>query len=426
MDKENNNLEVQEGGTLLSKLPGMLRIAGAGALVLATITFLVQSLDFESPLSRILNFAYLLLAVFGLGIICKSLIKELKSAKIGMSLGIGMVPVIALQVGAVIYATVANLTKIYPKYLAYNGFENNFQIIIAGVGIILFAGLTVLAIKTISNFNEKPFSKFYLVGLFTLLLPFRGNLSSLILAGIVLSICIWQERAYFQKNLAYQTIEAGYLRLMLFVPALIILLRNLVLYAEGNISLSLVFAALALIFGLVTSHLKPEYFVRSKFVAIICTIIAWVLLVTELDQTVLADYRFYVAYLPAIIYCFNLQTRFTHGKDFFGTLANCCFVVMVISQQTINGGLLDTSLALALSIIGATYAWTVKDKFSLFVTVSTFVCLLLTYWDLVLRLYELNPWMFMGAAGIVTILIASYLEKNLDRVKQVLGMFKAK
>lgn len=420
------NLEVSENGGFLSKLPGMLRIAGAGALVLATLTFLVQGLDFESPLNRILNFAYLLFAVFGLGLVCKLLIQEIKGTKISMSLGLGMVPVIALQLGAVIYASVVAVTKVYPKYLAYGGFENNSQIILALSGIVIFAGLTIFAIKSISSFNEKPFSRYYLLGLLALMLPLRGNLYTLILAGVILLICTLQERAYFQKNLDYQTKEAAYLRFLLFVPALIILLRNVVLYAEGNLSLSLVFAGLAVIFGLVTSHIRADYYVRSKLVAIFCVLTSWVLLISELDQTILADYRYYVAYLPAILYCFNLQIRFPSGKVFLNYLANIGFVLMIVGQQSVNGGILDTSTALALCILGTGYAWTAKDKLTLFVSGFTLICLLTNYWDLVFRLYKLNPWMFMGVAGIATILLASYLEKHLEKVKGLLEIFKVK
>lgn len=210
----------------------ILRFVGAATMIASMSLLLLKGWHDGDDIYRYLKLLGLtgLLAVGGFSL--SYLLKEQKGARLFFSLGIVSVPANFGILGALIFSLVPKFGPVtaYPDF-AYWVVSDVSSVAMVGLGaLFVLLPVTILGFKILAKDSAKLLTLSYL-GLNTLLLlPFRDSL----LVGVMLAIALIApaivSRISLSKDATLHSIRGKYSMAVLFIPAAILLVRNLYLY----------------------------------------------------------------------------------------------------------------------------------------------------------------------------------------------------
>ena len=210
----------------------ILRIVGAATMIASMSLLLLKGWHNGDDIYRYLKLLGLtgLLAVGGFSL--SYLLKEQKGARLFFSLGIVSVPANFGILGALIYSLVPKIgpATAYPDF-AYWVVSDVSSVVMVSLGaMFVLLPVTILGFKILAKESTKLLTLSYL-GLNTLLLlPFRDSLLVGILLAVSLIVPAIVSRISLAKDATLHSIRGKYSIAVLFIPAVILLVRNLYLY----------------------------------------------------------------------------------------------------------------------------------------------------------------------------------------------------
>ncbi len=219
---------IQEFATIAE----VLRILGAITMVASMCLLLLKGWHNGDDIYRYLKLLGMtgLLAVGGFSL--SYLLKEQKGARLFFSLGIVSVPANFGILGALIYSLVPKIgpTTAYPDF-AYWVVSDVSSVVMVGLGaMFVLLPVTILGFKILARNSAKLLTLSYL-GLNTLLLlPFRDSLLVGAMLAVALVVPAIVSRTVMAKDVTLHSVRGKYSLAVLFIPAMILLVRNLYLY----------------------------------------------------------------------------------------------------------------------------------------------------------------------------------------------------
>jgi len=219
-----------------ASLSTILRIFGAATVIAAMSLFLMQSWDMGDDINRyfLLLGQTLLLSVGGFGL--SFILKENKGARVFFGLGLLSVTVNMTTLGAILYSTLSfggTATGI-PEFAQWSASGIGSVIPAIGASIIMLP-IVFFSFMIFARNSAKLLSVLFLVSNALLLIPLRDSIlvSMVVIIGVFMPIVVLAKN--MQKDRLLRTFEGYFAMMTVFVPSVIIIVRNVWFYQVDEI-----------------------------------------------------------------------------------------------------------------------------------------------------------------------------------------------
>ena len=416
---------------LAGRLPTLLRILGAGALVVAMYSYLAKGWESGNDVLRYLLMLGHTGVLAALGLASGHWLKESKGARLLLTLALVSVPANFAILGAFIFSqTGAADAGSYPHYVAWTVDSLNTALLTGGGAMLVLVPVTLLGFTVLARDMSKRLSLLFLLGNATLLLPLRDPqlIGALVLMLTFFTIVLNRRTAL--NHTAARTLEGVTALGLQFLPLAILSGRSLWLYSVDQYLLTVLFVTLFVILRQISLQLEPNSKVRSLLdaLSLFPAVSVAPLLSDALHTTRLLPEQlvFPLGALACTAMVYDISRRSLNGAGFYRRLA----VAGLLLSMTINLLLFsDAVSALACLLLGLVLIWQGyrMQQRSLFGggillalagTVQQFIELV--------QHFDLGNWAVLALAGIASILVASTIESRGGSIKSRITDWKSR
>jgi hypothetical protein len=229
-----DTVDVANESALMKKLPGLLRILGTTALLVAMYSFLVKGWHSGSDVFRYLLMLGHTGAMAAIGLASGHWLREGKGARLLLTLALVSVPANFAILGAFIYSRVpATAAQHYPDYVHWSVDSLSTALMITGGALLVLLPVILVGFRALSRSMSRKLAVLYLISNATLLIPLREpHLVGAMVIGLGLSVLI-SSRIAAQQNISAQTREGGMALALQYIPMLVLLSRSFWRYRGG-------------------------------------------------------------------------------------------------------------------------------------------------------------------------------------------------
>ena len=222
----------------------VMRIVGAIIMMASMTTLLFKGWHDGDDMHRYLKLLSFtgLLSIFGLAL--SYIVKEQKGARVFFWLGHLSVPINFGILGALLYSVMpeSGVAANYPGFAKWIIADFSSIVIMMLGGLVILIPVSLLGFKILNRSEARLFTLTFIGLNGLLLLPFRSSLIVGIILAVAMLVPFFIVRSVTDKPSYIASIQAKLGIAMLFVPALILLARNLYLYQLDSF-LALIFHA---------------------------------------------------------------------------------------------------------------------------------------------------------------------------------------
>lgn len=415
----------------MKKLPALLRILGAAALVIAMYSFLAKGWQNGNDVFRY----FLMLANTGalaaIGIASGHWLKESKGARLLLTLALVSVPANFAILGAFIFSQTAALDmSTYPQYVAWSVDSLEIALMTSAAAMLVLLPVVKLGFTVLARSMSKNLSLLFVLSNAVLLLPLRDpqliGLMTLALTGCTLFL----SRRTAKGHAAAKTNEGVTALALQLLPLAVLTGRSLWLYSIDLFLLTAMSAILFLIIRQISLYLEQDS-KASNFMDMLSLIPAaftGICFSANLyDASVLSD----SLVLPlgsfvtaALIY--EIANRNQKRAGQFHRIAVSVVLLCCIPNLFHFGDLLAALACLLIGLVMALRGYKTQ-RLSLFG--SGIILMLSGMTQQIIKLvhyFDLGSWASLAILGIAAIVIASVMESQGGKLKPSLEIWKGK
>jgi hypothetical protein len=416
---------------LMQKLPALLRLLGAAALLIAMYSFLTKGWQNGNDLFRYLLMLGHTAALAVIGLASGHWLKESKGARLLLTLALASVPANFAILGAFIFSQTAAVDAYqYPHYVAWSVDTLQTALFTSGAAMLLLVPLTLLGFTVLARSISKKLFLLFLLSNTVLLLPLRDpqlvGLLTLALTGCIL---------YFSRKVAHgyaaaKTGEGVTALAMQLLPLAVLTVRSLWLYSIDFFLLSAMSITLFLVLRQISLYLEQDSNVRGfmdvlSFVPATATGIWFGAMLHDSSLIPAALVLPSAGFVTATLIYDIAQRNWRHG-DMYRRIAVACLLFSSI-LNLINFDNLFAAMACIVTGLMSLFRGYKMQQRSLF---SGGIILILTgtahqFYQLVLH-FDLGSWATLAILGITAIVIASVMESQGGKFKPLLNSWKEK
>jgi hypothetical protein len=238
-----------EPASRLEGLSRLLRGVGAVALLAAASSFLLQHWESGGDVWRY----YALLAHTGLlgalGFAWGLRANDARGARTFLALAAGLVPAHFCILGGLVYSqlSVDPLAVGVARYATWVAPDAATALLAVALTLATLGVVTAVAFVALARARAALLGAAYLVGNALLLVPTRDPSSMAALVGVQLAALAAIELVVARREPRLRTLEGGFVRVMLWAPATLMLLRSLLHYDLSALLCAVASAAVALL-----------------------------------------------------------------------------------------------------------------------------------------------------------------------------------
>jgi len=412
----------------MSKLPGLLRIIGTAALLIAMYSFLLKGWSGGNDVIR-----YLLmlghtgvLAIIGLA--SSHWLKENKGARLLLTLALVSIPANFAILGAFIFSK-AGLESLvqYPDYVAWTVDSLQTAFLTSGGALIVLLPITLLGFTVLARSMSKRLTLLFLFSNAALLIPTRDPLLvGLIVLGLAVIGVLFTRQS--SKQVAAKTREGLIALGLQTLPLAVLIGRTLWLYSIDLFLFSIMTITIYIILRQVSAYLDKKSAWRNvlDMLSLFPALIMIPLMVTSLVD---ANFSITALILPisalvsaAMIY--DIARKNIQYALHYRWIAAIVLAIGVVLNMFVETG----TLAAFISIIAGLGLFVLgyKNRQRGFF-INGFILMII---GVVQQLYELvhhfdlGSWASMAVIGILTIVVASVIESKGGKIQQRFSLLK--
>ena len=429
--EENNNSPRLSSADLMQKLPNLLRLLGAAAVVIAMYSFLAKGWQSGND-----TFRYLMMlghsgVLAAIGLASGHWLKEGKGARLLLSLALVSVPANFAILGAFVFSQsdIAQSMN-YPSYMAWSVDSMQTALITSAGALLVLTPIIYLGFLVLARSMATKLSLLFLMSNAALLIPMREPymIGMLVLALGVLTLFLTSRVAKGQSSAKTQ--EGVTALALQFLPLAVLLGRSLWLYAADLF----LFAVLAATLFLALRQLSPQFEPKSKLRGVLDMLstlsalsVGFWLSAALFDSHLLPDaIVFPLSSLASAAMLIELATRSTGNTRFYHRLAITVLALGLLANLIMFNNLLAALSSIIIGMLISLYGYKHQQR-SLFS--GGLVMLLLGLSQQIyqaLHLFDLGSWASLALLGIASIVIASTLESKGGKFKPRLIALKQK
>lgn len=196
------------------RLSSWLRALGAASFVGAGASFLVEGWTDPGVLKRQVLWALGTLILTICGIVAIRRYRDATSARVFLGLAAATIPAHFAQVGASLWA------------LRFEGIGTLAEVLVAGGILVALAAPLALGVSALVRKHARLLVALMFATGCPLLLPIRDGDVIALFAVLEIALCLTMEATIFRRSALFRSVEGICARMLLFVPCLILLVRN--------------------------------------------------------------------------------------------------------------------------------------------------------------------------------------------------------
>ena len=415
---------------LVRRLPALLRILGAGALVVAMYSYLAKGWENGNDVFRYLLMLGHTGVLIAVGLASGHWLKESKGARLLLTLALVSVPANFAILGAFIFSqTGGTHLGDYPQYVAWTVDSLNTALVTAGGAMLVLVPVTLLGFRVLARGMSRRLSLLFLLGNAALLLPLRDPqlIGALVLALTFCTILVNRRAAL--NHTAARTLEGITALGLQFLPLAILTGRSLWLYSVDMLLLTVLFVTLFVVLRQASLQLEPNSRLRSLLdaLSLIPAVSVALLLSDALHATRLLPEQlvFPLGALAAAAMVYDISARSLNGASFYRRFAVSGLLLSMIINLALFS---DATAALACIVLGLALVWYGYrlQQLSLFGggVLLTLAGVLQQFVELIQQ-FDLGNWAVLALAGMASILVASTIESRGGNIKSQIMAWKA-
>ncbi|WOO40182.1 hypothetical protein [Rubellicoccus peritrichatus] len=396
----------------------VLRWIGASILGIAAICFLIGGWANASDLHRTYGFLGFTALLTAAGVFCTYRWRDDKGARTFMAIATAFLPANFAQVGGLIYAKVKApvLHEGLRDHFSFGVLNTQDLVIVGLISLIVLAPIAFLGFSALARSGAKKMTALFILGNAALLLPWR---SANLIAGLGFALCailVYADRKWFAKVTALQTWDGIAMRTLLFAPAGLFIVRNLVMHGPTLSLVGLIFGLLSALFFLGIPRCLPgkQSASASQLAAHAFSFAAWSCLVFEFfaPDSIFNGLPLSLLFLPWCILVFSLsfigagRGAFTRGMVSIVASGTCWADIANLGGY----GPSITCILVAVALILA--AFVLEEKVILASGLGALGVGIAYHLHFAMMLVQTNLWLSLAAAGMVVILASSFLERH--------------
>lgn len=416
---------------LMKNLPAILRILGAGAVLVAMYSFLVRGWDTGNDVFRY----FLMLGHTGtlaaIGLASGHWLKESKGARLLLTLSLVSIPANFAILGAFIFSQTTGIdVSAYPQYVAWSVDSLNSALVISGVALLVLIPVTLLGFTVLARSMSKKLSILYLLSNAALLFPLRDpqliGLMVMVLAVIVIAL----SRKTSTHNTAAKTNEGIIALGLQLLPLAVLMGRSLWLYSIDLFLLTVLAITLFFILRQISLYLDPNSKIRSVLdsLSVVPAISTSFLLAEALQVMTSFPYEvlFPVCALSSMAMVYDISCRSQYRSDMYRRIAVVGLVISLGINLFANTNPVVSLLTLIIGVGVSLFGCKVQQR-SVFSggIVLMLLGIVQQFYDLV-RHFDLGSWAGLAVLGVVSIIIASVMESQGGNIKPRFVAWKTK
>lgn len=402
---------------LMKRLPALLRIVGAGALVVAMYSFLVRGWQSGNDVSRYLMMLGHTGLLAAIGLASGHWLKEGKGARLLLTLALVSVPANLAILGAFIFSqTTAIDIAGYPHYVAWTVNSLPTALATTAGALLVLVPVTLLGFTVLARSMSRQLSVLFLVSNLALLLPLRDPQSIAVLVSLLTFGVVWFSRQAACKQVAAMTREGVTALGLQLLPLGVLLGRSLWLYAFDLFLATVLATTVFFVLRQVSLYLKAGSVFRNLLDALSLAPAASVafLLSEALYETgiFLDAWVLPIATLASALMVYDISRRNDHYAVGYRRMAVLFLLIGMLANLALFSNLLAASACLVMGAVLVAYGYRVQ-QLSLFAggLLLSLAAVIHQLIDLV-RDFDLANWASLAVLGMVSIVVASILESQ--------------
>ncbi len=419
---------------LMKNLPAILRILGAGAVLIAMYSFLIRGWDSGDDMFRYFLMLGHTGALAAIGIASGYWLKESKGARLLLTLSLVSVPANFAILGAFIFSQTAAIdVSTYPHYVAWSVDSLNSALLSNGIALLVLIPVTFLGFTVLARSMSKKLSILFLLSNAALLLPLRDpqlvGIMVLVLAFVVIAL----SRKTSNHNAAAKTSEGIIALGLQLLPLAVLMGRSLWLYSADLFLLAVLSLSVFFILRQVSFYLGGKSRVKDVLegFSVLSAILFGLLLIDILQAVTSFSYGILfplgVVASMAMVYEISFRRHCDHYRaGLYRRIAVAGLVlgiaVNLLSNTNFVISLMTVIIGMGASLTG--YKMQQKNLFS-----GGIILMLLgiaqQLYELVWH-FDLGNWAGLAVLGVVSIVIASMMESQDGNIKLRFVAWKAK
>ncbi len=402
-------------------LPKLLRSLGAAAVLFSLYSFLFKGWEGSTDLIRytMLLGHTLLLTILALG--SGFFFREGKGPRLLMMLSLVSVPVNFAILGAFIASgTALAISPNIPSYVYWTIDSLSTALIITTIATVLLTPAVILAFKTLARSLSRPMSILFIIANLVLLIPVRDAFFASIIPLVVAAITLMFSAKTARERTESKTLEGMMALLILFLPAGIMLGRDLWLHQH---SVGMMVAA-GLMASIVLRHIA-EFVVSMPIIRTLCELLSIVVaIVTGLAVFGTVDdlHASYAvsAMIGALVssgLIYEISLRKTFLSKFYKLVALVILLCVSGASFLMSGGL---SISLAWSVIGVVLialSHKTQERSMLISGALLFIGGVAEPIFTMIVDFDFSYWPVLAVGGVIAILLGSYIESRGAKLK---------
>ncbi len=407
----------QNSYNLMQKLPSLLRILGAGALIIAMYSFLAKGWQSGNDIARYLMMLGHTGILVVIGLASGHYLKESKGARLLITLALISIPANFAILGALIYSqSGAMVLDMYPQYVAWSADSLSTALVTTACATVLLIPLTWLGFTVLARSLSKNLSILFLVGNAALLLPIRSpELIGLLVLALTVGTLIFNRQTSRHQTVAKTSEGITALGLM-FPPIAILMGRNLWIYSTDLFLLCLSTAGAFVILRQISAYTTPESKWRNllNISSLIPASATPLLLAACLDEIniVPKELLLPIGAIVSALMIYDIASRSTQHSHNYRNFANTGLLFALLLNMLFFDGylpaLFNTGIGLGLIL------WGFKEQQR---NLLIYGSILLTsgiaqQLYFIVQNFDLGGWVSLASLGIIAIVAASLMESR--------------
>jgi len=401
-----------------ASISSLLRLFGAAAVLVSMSMFLLQGWSVSGDFERFATMMGQTALLSAAGFFIVKVFKDVKGARLFFGLSLVSITANFTTLGALIYSVFSldNLTGDYASFALWQAASSGSALMALGMALLVLIPIAWLAFSVLARPVAKQLTFTYVAMNLLLIVPVRELIFIVPLAAIALIFMLKKVKLKNTNNAAerdftWNTKEANFARLTMFIPVGIMIVRSLMSYDVGSVEVLTIAASLY------ATSIVGSQFVNKKFEGLLhCAAFVSGLVIAA----ILAVDIFYSIELAAPIFAlgtalvsFDLYRRSSSkGMQSLFLIAGGILVTLsVIFQQ-----LLEPSLGSAIfaGVAGSTLMFaSIKSQIKtlFWLALISLLTIPYIYFGSISSLIFDSGWMGFAIGGVVIITLASVLDR---------------
>jgi len=408
----------------MKKLPDLLRILGAGALLIAMYSFLIKGWDDGNDVFRYLLMLGHTGVLAAIGLASGHWLKESKGARLLLTLALVSVPANFAILGAFIFSQselVVNISQ-YPNYVAWTVDNMQTALMTSGGALLILLPVTLLGFTVLARSLSKRLTVLFLISNAALLLPMRDPMMVGLVVLVLTVMTIIFTRKSAQQNIVAKTQEGIIALGLQALPLAVLMGRTLWLYSADMFLLTVM--TTTIYFMLRQSALFFESDSRFKKMLERLSLIPAIATAPLLASTLLnSNWAITALVLPiattvSAMMVYDIAQRNESSATTYRWIAALMIVVGMTMNLLSNAGLLAAISCITAGVVLLILGYKNKQRgFFINGFILMLIGLAQQFYELVHH-FNLGSWASMAVMGVITIVIASVIESKGNALHQ--------